>query len=433
MVLVLIASIFGVFVLSAPLLRRRLDIFEPLTYFIVAYVLGGLIETVRLVAGYGLTSFPFGITYESFITTQIYSLIGLVSLQIGYNSKLSTSLSLKIPKYKPSSIRFGRLWVSAVALYLVGLLFLYILLSSISFNLFDLFQISSKRQVSSGYIRWGSKLIGVSTVLGFALNIKERNSILSIKSLFVFISVLSYFLYCFVFSTRGQFLTIVIIYFIVYRYIHGKFKLLRFLSVASALSMLFGFMGVIRGPRRFLTGGFWSATFETITEKLFGLSSFYNITTFSLIVENVPDEFNYQWGSTLINWLLFPIPRSYWPEKPINLGQRIGAELYHQGIGKVGSGVPPPFVSELFLNFHLIGVVFGMFLFGAVSKSFHKYVIQNQSSLFSVVVYAIVARYIFVLFAGDLTKTMVGMLKWLVPIAIVFIICSGFRVPTTQN
>lgn len=75
----------------------------------------------------------------------------------------------------------------------------------------------------------------------------------------------------------------------------------------------------------------------------------------------VPRELPLAWGGTVWRWVLAPVPRSLWPDKPvIPPGPIVGHTLYDQPV----AGVPPSLVGELFWNFHWPGVILGAFLVG---------------------------------------------------------------------
>ncbi len=79
------------------------------------------------------------------------------------------------------------------------------------------------------------------------------------------------------------------------------------------------------------------------------------------LIDAVPGELSFQYGRTIARWLLAPIPRSLWPDKPvIPPGPEVGRAVYGQRV----AGVPPALVGELYWNFHLPGVVLGAFGFG---------------------------------------------------------------------
>ena len=60
-------------------------------------------------------------------------------------------------------------------------------------------------------------------------------------------------------------------------------------------------------------------------------------------------------------WLIAPIPREIYPNKPlIHTGPIIGQKIYNNRV----SGVPPGLVAELYWNFSIPGIIFGMLLVG---------------------------------------------------------------------
>jgi hypothetical protein len=79
------------------------------------------------------------------------------------------------------------------------------------------------------------------------------------------------------------------------------------------------------------------------------------------IVAAVPEELPLEYGRTILRWVLAPIPRSLWPDKPvIPPGPVVGHTLYGQRV----AGVPPSLVAELYWNFHWPGVIIGAFGLG---------------------------------------------------------------------
>ena len=86
------------------------------------------------------------------------------------------------------------------------------------------------------------------------------------------------------------------------------------------------------------------------------------------VMDAIPETLDYQYGRTIGNWFLAPIPREIWNSKPlISTGPIIGTKVYKQEI----SGVPPGFVGEMYWNFDIIGVIVGSLLLGWLLKYFH--------------------------------------------------------------
>ncbi len=87
------------------------------------------------------------------------------------------------------------------------------------------------------------------------------------------------------------------------------------------------------------------------------------------ILAAVPDELPPQWGKTLARWVLAPIPRSLWPDKPvIPPGPEIGRAVYDQPV----AGVPPGMVAEWYWNFGWPGILVGSFALGGLLRWLHE-------------------------------------------------------------
>jgi len=78
------------------------------------------------------------------------------------------------------------------------------------------------------------------------------------------------------------------------------------------------------------------------------------------------------YGKQLIGALLFFIPRSIWEEKPVGSGH-FAAEYLNNYFQVLNYNVGFPLVAEMFINFHILGVVFGALFYGFISGSLDKH------------------------------------------------------------
>ncbi len=102
------------------------------------------------------------------------------------------------------------------------------------------------------------------------------------------------------------------------------------------------------------------------------------------IMDAVGDELSLQYGRTVFRWVLAPIPRSLWPDKPvIPPGPEIGHEVYGQPV----AGVPPSLIGELYWNFHLPGVVVGAFALGVLLRFLQARCLPVDGNLLATTVY----------------------------------------------
>jgi hypothetical protein len=149
-----------------------------------------------------------------------------------------------------------------------------------------------------------------------------------------------------------------------------------------------------------------------------------DITTLSRVLQDVPEKVHLQYGSTLIAWVAMPVPRSIWQGKPQNLGQLIGESIYNQGVGIIGGGVPPPLWAELYLNFHLIGVLVGSTIFGYVTRLLYNSVDVPNKSILLASLYAMSIMVLVAMFNGGVSKPIVGFFKLAVPFFATFILSA---------
>ncbi len=102
----------------------------------------------------------------------------------------------------------------------------------------------------------------------------------------------------------------------------------------------------------------------------------------SHVINHVPDPLEFQYGKTIAIWAIAPIPRAIYPSKPlIHSGPIIGTTIY----GTKTSGVPPGLIGEMYWNFHLAGVIVGMFILGLLLRAMYE-VYWNSNSEKSVLI-----------------------------------------------
>jgi hypothetical protein len=127
----------------------------------------------------------------------------------------------------------------------------------------------------------------------------------------------------------------------------------------------------------------------------------------AVVMDAFPDRHPYLVGESWISWLVAPVPRWVWPEKVTAF------EWQDNRIVKTLSGapIPTPFVGVLYANFAWLGVLAGMFLFGAFHRGLYVWLTRSPSDPNVVLLYA--------LFATQLTPTSMGLaaaLQYILPV-----------------
>ena len=134
-------------------------------------------------------------------------------------------------------------------------------------------------------------------------------------------------------------------------------------------------------------------------------------------------------GGTLLRSLSALIPRFLWPGKPVDLGLQI-ARLY-EGTNAI-AGTPPGFFPEMFMNFHIAGVIAGGALLGLALGSLYRECLKTRRGVIGAVVYAVVASRIPVIPSGTLGNIVVVLLI-LLSLAAVGLVVSGVHKVTYEN
>ncbi|GFZ79961.1 hypothetical protein GCM10010978_21450 [Compostibacillus humi] len=108
----------------------------------------------------------------------------------------------------------------------------------------------------------------------------------------------------------------------------------------------------------------------------------------SLVGSLIKGEIDYQYGSTLVNIIFAPIPRTIWKDKPIiDESGVVGQAL----MGSNYWGLPPGPYGIAFFNFGFIGVIIIAFLVGyIIYKLYNKFILTNKNYRTGIILYAFI-------------------------------------------
>ncbi|TMQ60608.1 MAG: oligosaccharide repeat unit polymerase [Candidatus Eisenbacteria bacterium] len=98
----------------------------------------------------------------------------------------------------------------------------------------------------------------------------------------------------------------------------------------------------------------------------------YDADSFVAVLHRAGREVPFQLGGTLTDLFVFFIPRAWWPEKPMSYGlvfaQQFMPDVYFTNL----TYCSPSLAGELYANFHVIGIIAGFWLLGAIMKAAHR-------------------------------------------------------------
>ena len=110
------------------------------------------------------------------------------------------------------------------------------------------------------------------------------------------------------------------------------------------------------------------------------------------MVNNIPQKESFMNGRTFTYLLYHPIPRSIFPSKPNPPVQEAVYKIFNNE-RIVKSGMAFPNIGEFYINFGILGVVIGMFLFGIFIRFAYRKVIKYPTR-FNIVSYSILWPYL---------------------------------------
>lgn len=323
---------------------------------------------------------------------------GVLCLSCGY---LLTGLRWRLPRVF-RNLRAAwdppRLFAVAGILVIVGMLsfLLFSLRFDVSFE--SLSDLSAKRlgevrgsriPGGMGYLRWGATLIEIAFYLVLAHWIASGRRLLSGGGAAVLALALASAVYPFFTSSRLTIMLMILRAIIIWMCIRGE---PRPRSVAAVVAVGFLIISPMLALRRGASD--WESVGAELSparlvEATVGGRHFLDLSKTAHVLAAVPDEIDYQYGQTLVTWLVAPVPRELWPAKPpVNVGKLLGPALFESS---PGSGVPPGIVGELYLNFGLPGVFVGLLAFGLVLRSLYLTLRPHFSNPAAVLVYTLLS------------------------------------------
>lgn len=134
------------------------------------------------------------------------------------------------------------------------------------------------------------------------------------------------------------------------------------------------------------------------------------------------------YGKQLLGGILFFVPRSIWPGKPIGSGAFVGS---YQGLDFLN--ISSPLIAEGLINFGIIGVIAYAFLFGIIVNridSVASFYLQNSTdkriSILKLI-YPYLIGFSFLLLRGDFMTGFSNLIGFLLPAFIIMILVKIFN------
>lgn len=223
-------------------------------------------------------------------------------------------------------------------------------------------------------------------------------------------------------SSRAAIIAIFLYVFFAYHTFKKPLKISNLIYILMLVLFILTFFGGLRAVSQGQADGLGDIfNLDRVLEAVLKNRNLLDVSKTGYIIENIPEKLDFQYGSTLLAWLVGFVPRSLWEQKPaISLGPLIGKAIYDDPSTRI-TGTPPGFIAELYLNFGYLGIIVGMAILGAfvrvVQFTFSEE-LQNKNIFASMVYFFVIFNFSFRLFSGNFSSIMLKTITEVVSIYI---------------
>ncbi len=401
--------------------RRDLDVFSPLVLVFFMATVGSLLKSINLVYfDSGLVGSEFslnGLPVDALHSGALILSLAMLALVIGYTLMESISSPTRQFKFK-QRIRFSdkKIYMTIVVIIGISLFFSVEFMRQTGFaEAYESGVISAKRTheasvgvaprgAALGWLRLPAQTLPQVMMFIFLANILKSKNPTTFNYIVLAVLILCSSIVPIIQSARLELIYSFLIGLVIFHYSRKRISIPKIATMATVLLIAVALLGQIRN-QNFNDGPGDGLSFQSVVDRTLARAYFMGIGKTAVIADKVPSEIDYLKGESLTYFLLAPIPRTMWPEKPVvRIGLFIGQEIFDKNNE---TGVPPGFPAELYLNFGHIGVVLGMFIVGAAYAGLYVATIQRRNSPMSIVIYSVgTILFSFTLLTGDLTVFM---------------------------
>jgi len=368
---IVITAIIIVYPFFIAILNKRIDIFEPI-YLIVAYFSFSIffsslyqlyIADSHILHTYNLKKYS---PDEVHIHIFLYSSLALIAFYLGYFSKIGKNIVRKLGRIRIYDLSFYAPKI-IVILFISGLLgillYIYQMRGFSSFFLSNSF-FEIERTFGRFYLTPIMLLFPTGFFIFYLNKIGSKRSWKEKFFLFFYACLIISF-----FALRpSKFWLFRFIFFIlVFRHYLVKkisLKLLTCFILIFLLLMPIAY-NLARSREKSFQDSFTTIASIDFTSHI--MSRWYAAQAFAIIIDSVKNS-GLEYGRTLVDSVTWVIPRAWWPKKPFSFGLTFGNEYLSHSDLSGSVFFTPSLVGELYLNFHIIGIIIGFFLYGLIVR-----------------------------------------------------------------
>lgn len=365
---------------------EEIDVFAPSVFILGFFGITYLLRPLQMVlSGDYELIYP---AYAGFSTSTLvafsslallYINIGAASFLFGYYARWGRRFSAVLP-LPNSKWRRGQLWVGVVGYTFVSIISFLIVIQFTTGSVIEFIgQWSDRSQLLAGFHLF-SLLSRASALSSIGLLIYYQRlhpTIIGHFSLSMLL-VLTY-------GRRAFALTLVLMFIIAYHYSIRKLRIYQLIPIGLGL---FSIAGIVQGLRTGELNNLFTYLLNLPTDLFVELADDLGrgFDNFVLLLWGMPERWGHQFGTTFLRVPFNFVPRAFWAEKP---SLTVGGDFADIFFEARSGGVPPGFLALQYLNFHVIGIVLGMFLYGACFRSFYEYLKKAIDNPAIILLYAV--------------------------------------------
>jgi oligosaccharide repeat unit polymerase len=420
--------------LLIPLTRKneKFDPAHPLFLILVSLLIGTVLRSFFILSPLQSDAKPLmlmGKPPTILLKGLLCIYLGLICFIFGYTFPTKSLPDWSNRKIFRSQISLRKLIPVAILLTIISIVSAAFYFKKMGVNFYAINEISQKRHYkvdegsysSLGYYRLCMDLIEPVFYILLIYLIQRRKRILSLLGIFILILGILNMAYPFIQSSRSDALYILINTGLIIYYLKGGIKWRQLITVVVIASVAIVIMTELRESHSKINSQ--TDVSSNPLAIMVGTLNFLGVDKTSQIIDKVPERMDYQFGESLVLWLVAPIPRTMWPQKPdITYGRVIGEKIYEKrDENSPGGGVPPGFIAEMYLNFWYLGVIAGTFISGLILKLFYDaFKKVRQISVYGMVIYILVfVPFALKLMGSDFSGCIVKIFYYTLPVYLI--------------
>lgn len=373
--------------------KRCFDPFEVLVWVAVYYAWCYVARPVfMIVADTGHMYLPFSrLELDTLLGLALgYAILGIMAFLVGYQMRYGELLAKRLPY--PASLWDTRAAYTVVFLYtLVGIVGSLIYLKANGGLIFYITHVNWFRaeslNIRLAFLQWSFGLFPIASYILMLASLQSFNR-LGFKLLFG-----TYIVGCIamllILGGRGQVISYCLTIALLYHYAKQRLRLSSIFGILLLLLFFSVVVAQIRGQLLATTDTYYNPVIPVIRAPEASLRSllysFLNspdsdaVDVFIGLLWGVPDKFPLQYGKQFLEFLKALVPAGLLPVSRESfrvylLGEQIRDVFWPW----YGGGTPPSILGFLYLNFHFVGIIAGMWVFGIFSRLVYSYLLYNR-------------------------------------------------------